>query len=398
MKLNSLKYLNYSVMVLSEDHSIVSFVDKNKVTFKNISQLFCSQTIDYFKLKSHLITTMDSLIINDQPHDQKLIITILDYRFIVNFDLSSQIQLISYINKNHPGVFFLYNTLNQPEQFFDLCINTGLRSDNILKPSDKLTEFNWKVLNNIQWLGVIDNLHKAENNVRHFHQLSTVDELTGLYNMRHFKDCLIHQCSVALKNTTSLAVIMLDVDYFKSVNDYISHLAGSKVLATIGKIIAANLRQLDIAARYGGDEFVIILNQTRPNGAKAVCKRLMEKISEHNFIFDDQKLQVSLSAGLSYFASSSKHTMDSNHQQTPSKNYKNFHSHEFDDLSARINLDQDSNVESLALDLIKQADHNLYLAKQQGRACVNFNGEFIWPSTNLGTPISITNIDIIEEN
>ncbi len=109
---------------------------------------------------------------------------------------------------------------------------------------------------------------------------ATIDALTGLNNRRQFEIRLKQEVSNSKRNNVSLCCIMTDVDYFKKVNDTYGHTAGDCVLKKIAEVILHEIREYDIACRYGGEEFFIILPQTKLQEAAAVAKRLRKVIEE----------------------------------------------------------------------------------------------------------------------
>ncbi len=109
---------------------------------------------------------------------------------------------------------------------------------------------------------------------------ATLDALTGLNNRRQFEIRLKQEVANSKRNNISLCCIMTDVDYFKKVNDTYGHAAGDCVLKKIAEVIMHEIREYDIACRYGGEEFFIILPQTKLQEAAAVAKRLRKVIEE----------------------------------------------------------------------------------------------------------------------
>jgi diguanylate cyclase (GGDEF)-like protein len=122
-----------------------------------------------------------------------------------------------------------------------------------------------------------EHLEKLSENLRH---IAYHDSLTGLYNHRYFHEQLPYEFERAQRYGHRLSVIMLDVDHFKEVNDRYGHLTGDDLLAFLGKLVNENIRASDIAARYGGDEFALILPETDRSAARATADKLKDVISQ----------------------------------------------------------------------------------------------------------------------
>ncbi len=127
--------------------------------------------------------------------------------------------------------------------------------------------------------------------------LVDIDDLTGLYNMRSIYDRINNEIERGRRYKHSVAVIMMDMDDFKYVNDNHDHLFGSFVLGETGKLIKRTIRTVDFAARYGGDEFLICLSQTESEGAIKFAERLRKKIAEHEFVNGDDRMFLTASFG-----------------------------------------------------------------------------------------------------
>lgn len=186
---------------------------------------------------------------------------------------------------------------------------------------------------------LIDSLQASTKRLRSQNQklskITITDELTKLNNMSYFWKRLRQEFARAERYEKELSIIMIDLDKFKKVNDGHDHLLGSFVIAKVGEIIAENVRFLDIAARYGGDEYVILLPETSLKGAISTADRIRSEISEH--VFDNGFHQVKISSSIG---------VANMHPETSEMSYKN---HE---------------------DILRAADRYLYEAKERGRNMV----------------------------
>lgn len=159
-------------------------------------------------------------------------------------------------------------------------------------------------------------------------ELVDTDDLTGLYNMRSLYQRLDFEMERGRRFHRDVCVVMMDMDYFKTVNDGHDHLFGSYVLSEVGQIIRNNTRNIDIPARYGGDEFLVVLTETNHEGAIHFCERLRESIERTTFVSGEDSIQLTASLGFAI--------------TIPGEN-----------ISAK--------------ELVRRADHALYDAKRGGR-------------------------------
>jgi len=133
-------------------------------------------------------------------------------------------------------------------------------------------------------------------------ELTITDDCTGLYNARHLYKTLEAEVYRSARFGYEFTVLFIDLDHFKAVNDTHGHLAGSRLLGEVGYTIKANLRLIDYAFRYGGDEFVILLPQTSKEQALTVAKRLMDVFHETEFLRQEGlKLTVRASLGVATY-------------------------------------------------------------------------------------------------
>ena len=138
--------------------------------------------------------------------------------------------------------------------------------------------------------------------VERIQELTITDDCTGLYNARHLYKTLDTEVYRSSRFGYEFSVLFIDLDHFKHVNDTHGHLIGSKLLAEIGYLIKAQLRLIDFAFRYGGDEFVVVLPQTGKDSALVVAKRLQEGFRGSSFCREEGlNLNVRASIGLATY-------------------------------------------------------------------------------------------------
>lgn len=160
--------------------------------------------------------------------------------------------------------------------------------------------------------------------------LSETDELTSLYNTRGFAIVADRLFGQAARYKRAISLLMIDSDNLKHVNDTYGHEAGNKLLRQLAERIQAELRYTDVPARYGGDEFVVLLPETPSQGAADVAERIRDSMAGKPLVFDGQSVKSTVSIGVASFPEDG-HTMDA---------------------------------------LIARADRALYKAKNNGRNCV----------------------------
>lgn len=170
---------------------------------------------------------------------------------------------------------------------------------------------------------------KQKNLEKELKLLAATDELTGVWNRRHFIHQGNHEFERALRYNINFSLILMDVDWFKKINDNYGHPAGDMILKKLSEIITKNLRGLDICARIDGDEFGIILPSTDIQGALKLAERLRISISKRSFKYDNTRFKITVSVGITEYT----------------KELSSFE------------------------EMFKRADTALYQAKQKGRNC-----------------------------
>ncbi len=133
-----------------------------------------------------------------------------------------------------------------------------------------------------------------------FETMAITDELTGLFNRRHFTERLQEEFSRSKRYQLELSCLIIDIDNFKLINDHWGHQSGDKVLKGLGQLLKRSRRTHDLVARYGGEEFILILCQTDHLGAMRFAEHIRKSVEEHPFsTIDNHPLKVTLSIGVS---------------------------------------------------------------------------------------------------
>ena len=163
--------------------------------------------------------------------------------------------------------------------------------------------------------------------IQQLEEMAIKDSLTGLYNYRYLQKCLDEEVERSRRYGHRFFILMIDVDHFKDLNDAHGHLFGDHVLKKIGELISQELRFSDRLFRYGGEEFLVIMNEISKDDVPNAISRLMATIRNHTFTHEDQKAKITVSMGGAFFP---------------------------EDADSKVNL-------------IKKADQALYRAKEAGR-------------------------------
>ncbi len=163
------------------------------------------------------------------------------------------------------------------------------------------------------------------------YMLMTTDGLTSVYNKRYLLDILEHELARSRRHRRPLSLLMIDIDDFKSVNDTYGHLAGDEVLQELCRRVRSVLSEDEIFARFGGEEFAVVMGEATAEYARKVAQRLRETVEQQTFGSGGRKIPLTVSIGIA--------ETRGEREMTPSE-------------------------------LIEQADVKLYEAKNSGRNCI----------------------------
>jgi diguanylate cyclase (GGDEF)-like protein len=145
---------------------------------------------------------------------------------------------------------------------------------------------------------VRDKNSQLEASLQRVEEMAATDPLTALYNRRHFNRVLDQLFAEAQRYNKDLSCVMIDMDAFKQLNDTFGHQIGDQLLVLAGKVIGANMRRMDVAARYGGDEFVLLLPHAAAPEAVGVAQRIREEFRQASAGIVKRKQGVSMSVGI----------------------------------------------------------------------------------------------------
>ena len=129
-------------------------------------------------------------------------------------------------------------------------------------------------------------------------RLSTIDPLTSLFNRGFFFAALEREIARSARSGRGFCLLMMDLDELKAINDRLGHFHGDRVLAAVGHVISEGVRRIDTAARYGGDEFVVLLPETDPTGAFVLAEKIRIGVNELDLDLPDDTVRPSLSVGV----------------------------------------------------------------------------------------------------
>jgi two-component system cell cycle response regulator len=150
---------------------------------------------------------------------------------------------------------------------------------------------------------VRDKNSQLEESLHRMEQMAATDPLTGLYNRRHFAQLLDQLFAEAQRYEKDLSCVMIDLDGYKQLNDTYGHQVGDELLVLAGKVIQANMRRMDVAARYGGDEFVLLLPHADGAEAAQVTQRIREEFTTASAPVLKRVNGVTMSAGVASLVS-----------------------------------------------------------------------------------------------
>lgn len=254
-----------------------------------------------------------------------LIKTVRPHLVITDHDMPelNGLEMLKQLRQEKNYVTLIFMSGRSDSQLISQALRTG--ADDFIRKPFRFDEFLARVEAALRNNDLHKELREANEKLQ---EMVERDYLTGLYNMRSMYEKIDFEIKRARRYKRHVTAIMMDMDHFKSVNDSNDHLFGSFVLKEVGAIITSTMRETDFAARYGGDEFLIVLAETNEEGTKAFCERLRSNVKKHDFRDGENHIKLTVSIG--YALMSGEAEIDARH-------------------------------------LVREADHALYRAKTAGR-------------------------------
>lgn len=154
-----------------------------------------------------------------------------------------------------------------------------------------------KPIDEVEVIARLKSALKYRSQQKNLEEMAMKDGLTGLYNHKLIIELFNKECDKASRREESMAFVMLDIDFFKNVNDTFGHGAGDDVLKELADILENNIREGDIVGRYGGEEFCIVIPNTTENEVYKICERIRKAVEEHIFKTDEADIEITISIG-----------------------------------------------------------------------------------------------------
>ena len=160
----------------------------------------------------------------------------------------------------------------------------------------KLEDKYWAIKSNDKY--IVDNFEGIESLKEDLKKAAIIDPLTGCYNKKETEILAEKFLKNYLRYNTPFSILMLDIDHFKRVNDTYGHLAGDFVLKEVASTIKNLARESDVCGRFGGEEFIILLPNTKLTGALKLAERIRNAIENKEFVFNNKKIPLTISIGI----------------------------------------------------------------------------------------------------
>jgi two-component system cell cycle response regulator len=217
-------------------------------------------------------------------------------------DVEISIKNDSMISRRHAQIEVIFDQQSNTTQYLLTDLNS---TNHTYVNSSQVTKHSLKNGDKIHLGGTTLKFAFLDDIDARFHkeiqQRISYDALTSLLTKESFYLALESEIARCRTNGLPLSLLMIDIDFFKKVNDTYGHQAGSFVLSEMGQLIPANLRDLDLSSRYGGEEFTVLMVEATSQQALIASERLRNAIGNHVFVYEDKSINITISIGIAQY-------------------------------------------------------------------------------------------------
>ncbi len=255
------------------------------------------------------------LVVDDNPRNIRLLTDILEDEHYEVYSADQGLLVLEMTHRIKPDIILL-DIMMPGLDGFEVCkllksnyeiqdipvIMVTAKIDSIdVKKALDLGAFDYikKPLDEIEVMARVQSALRFKEHQDRLKEMAMKDGLTGLYNHTLLMELFEKEASQRNKEGCDIAFVMLDIDYFKQVNDNYGHMAGDMILKELSRILIDSVRVGDIVGRYGGEEFGIVLRDTDGKSAYDICERIRQRIENNLFSIGEKTINITTSIGLS---------------------------------------------------------------------------------------------------
>ncbi len=209
---------------------------------------------------------------------------------LISLPIKASGEILGVLNVSHPHTGFFSDTHERSLVIFANFLGQMLVNNRLLNSMEHLVRERTRQLE--------QTLADAEALKRRYAELSVIDELTGLHNRRFFFPESRSALARSLRYRKGFCMLLLDIDHFKRINDVHGHRLGDEVLCRCAELFRQQIREVDVLARFGGEEFIIALPDTDLEGAKQLAERVRFAVKSANFEVEGHCIKTSISIGI----------------------------------------------------------------------------------------------------
>lgn len=254
------------------------------------------------------------LVVDDNRNNVRLLTGILEDETFEVISTQRAVAAVELAHSNKPDIILL--DIMMPEMDgFEVCkllkeeseikdipvIMVTAKTDTVdVKKALEIGAFDYikKPIDDIEVIARVRSALRFKQQQDKLREMASKDGLTGIFNHALLIDLFEKEYKKHLRNKNELTFVMLDIDYFKKVNDKYGHTAGDMILKALSDILINACRASDIVGRYGGEEFSIILPETDSENACKLCERIRKTVEEHSFFTGNEYINITVSIGV----------------------------------------------------------------------------------------------------